>query len=159
MLISLELCVTQRRTCESTETIYSTQQVVPRKISNLSKFNTRIEYNHYRGLVGLPGCCWFRFNTSLSSILYRPLRKILSWMATISSACTFSTHKTRHSIISTDSPLLYWIVRSRLIPALTTFNDSPTLRTTAFSRNIAEVFLEIYTGAPTERNQHHYALF
>ena len=54
----------------------------------IRKVNAIIEYHHVRGLVGIPECCRFLFNTSLSSIMYFPFRQQLSWLATIPSART-----------------------------------------------------------------------
>ena len=155
----MEIFGTLRGTCGIPETIYSTRRMVPQKISILSKVNAIIEYHHVRGLVGLLERCRFLFNTSLSSFLDYPLRQLLLCLSTISSARTFSVRQTMHSIISTDSLLLYRIVRSRLITSLKTFNDSPTLRTTTFSSNRDEDFLEIETDPPTKHDQHHDSLF
>ena len=81
----------------------------PMKNSIIRKVNEGIEYNHVRGLVGPTERCRFLFNTPIYSILNCPIRKLLSWLATISSARKFSILQSSHSIISNDPLFLYRI--------------------------------------------------
>ena len=116
----------------------------PQKTEILGLINTRVSRHFNIGISGLPIRCHLLLKTNIHTLLSRPVCQKLSWLAAVSSTCQLSqiNHNRMINILYTDQLLLIRIHSSRLIPSMTTFDQSPTLRTVAGPDKTRSLFVE-----------------
>ena len=102
----------------------------PTKTEILKTINERITYYFRIGMTVLSQRCLSLFHLSIHILLARPMHQRLSWLADISSNIICAPLRViRNRYLDTDERLLGFIIKGRLIPSLTQFDETPLLRT------------------------------
>ena len=103
----------------------------PRKLNITELINNRVTCNLKKGSIGLPTRCHLLFHTSIQTLLTRPIRQHLSWIAaTTITRLWLQHHAPMRRIPDIDEPLLGRITMGRLIPTLLQIAKDPQIRTT-----------------------------
>ena len=107
--------------------------------------NSRVTFNFNQGRKGLSKICHFLFKTNIHILLSHPSHQRQSWLAADSSArnCSQRNPNRRRNHPDTGKLLLSRIHTSRLIPALTTFDQTPPSRTATGPNKTRIMFTEI----------------
>ena len=108
------------------------------------KLNTWLRLHHKRGISRLPLCCQLLFHNNSDSIISWPVRKLLSWIVTVSSLILFSQQHQSTGIQQHDIGLkiLTYISKSRLITSFTIKYLSSPLCTNSGTNRTCIIFLE-----------------
>ena len=116
----------------------------PKKTVILDINHTIVTLHLNKGMIGLTKICHFLFKTNIHTLLSFPVRQCLSCLELVSRSCQFSqiNYIGSSNILDTNQLLLIRIHASRLISALTTFDQTPPSRTVARpNKNLS--FIEI----------------
>ena len=116
----------------------------PKKTEILGLINTRLARQFNKGISGLLVRCHFLFKTNIHTLLSIPVRQQLSWISEVSSArqCSQRNPNSNTNLLDADQLILIRFNSSRLIPSLTIFDLSPTLRTVTGPDKSRSLFIE-----------------